>query len=90
MCNKGIKIINMLIFFTWVLPALTAVFYSSVLHAAPCDPARLISFPSTAAGAVFVQKHRAKSTIQTTKGQELILSVKSFHDTSQTACLYLI
>ena len=34
MCNKGIKIINMLIFFTWILPALTAVFYSSMLHLA--------------------------------------------------------
>ena len=90
MCNKGIEIVNMFIFFTWVLPALTAVFYSVVLHAAPCDPARLISFPSTAAGAVFVQKHGAKSTIQTTKGQELIFPVKSFHDASQTACLYPI
>jgi hypothetical protein len=72
----------MFIFFTWVLPALTAVFYSSMFHAAPCDSARLISFPSTAAGAVFVQKHGAKSTIQTTKEQELIFPVKSFHGTS--------
>lgn len=65
MCYKGIKVINMIVFFARVFAALETVLGAVVLHAAPCDFAGLVPLTAAAAGAVFIQEHGAKPTIQT-------------------------
>ena len=69
MCYKGIKIVNMTVFFTGVFAALETLFNTAMLHAAPCDFAGLISLTAAAARAVFIQKHGAKPAIQTAEGK---------------------
>ncbi len=61
----ALHIINMIVFFARVFAALETVLGAVVLHAAPCDFAGLVSLTATAAGAVFIQEHGAKPTIQT-------------------------
>ena len=69
MCYKGIKIVNMIVFFTGIFAALETVLSAVVLYAAPCDFAGLIPLTTTAAGTVFIQKHGAKPAIQTAEGK---------------------
>jgi hypothetical protein len=65
-CYERIKIINMIVFFTRVFTALETIFYTAMLHTAPCNFTRLVSFTADAAGAVFIQEHGAKPAIQPT------------------------
>jgi len=69
MCYKGIKIVNMIVFFTGVFAALETVLSAVVLHAAPCDFAGLVPPTTAATGTVSIQEHRAKPTIQTAEGK---------------------
>ena len=69
MCYKGIKIVNMIVFFTRVFTALETVLGAVVLYAAPCDFAGLVPLTAAAARAVFIQKHGAKPAIQTAEGK---------------------
>lgn len=69
MCYKGIKIVNMIVFFARVFAALETVLDTVVLHTAPCDFAGLISLTAAAAGTVFIQEHGTKPTIQTAEGK---------------------
>ncbi|EFC97349.1 hypothetical protein CLOSTHATH_04452 [Hungatella hathewayi DSM 13479] len=54
MCYKGIKVINMIVFFARVFAALETVLGAIALHAAPCDFAGLVPLTAAAAGAVFI------------------------------------
>jgi hypothetical protein len=69
MCYKGIKIVNMIVFFARVFAALETVLDTVVLHAAPCDFTRLVPLTATAARTILIQKHGAKPTIQTAEGK---------------------
>jgi len=55
----------MTVFFARVFAAMETIFNTAMLHAAPCDFAGLVPLTAAAAGAVFIQEHRAKPTIQT-------------------------
>ena len=69
MCYKGIKIVNMIVFFARVFAALETVLDTVVLHAAPCGFTRLVPLTAAAARTILIQKHGAKPTIQTAEGK---------------------
>jgi hypothetical protein len=69
MCYKGIKVVNMIVFFARVFTALETIFNTAMFHAAPCDFAGLVPLTAAAAGAVLIQEHGAKPAIQTAEGK---------------------